>query len=256
MSSTIQKKKEANLRKKRSAVKSTLTKLGQRVIELEGNREHEDTTEAATLVLEKIRILQQEYKTHHEGVIDFIDAEDEDGLESESEILYQQEEYNDKLLLCLKRLISERGSQIQGNTKAIDRKLKDIEETLIETERSLNSLDDKLENLPTVQQHSEELQFCNDELRGVRDMLIMWNISDDHDLCSCTTKELTAKCTDSRSTTVHDSSNKFQKLEVPHFNGDIIGWRNFWSMFDATIHKQSKLTNIRRETSLSEASSA
>ena len=215
MSSTIQKKKEANLRKKRSAVKSTLTKLGQRVIELEGNMEHEDTIEAATLVLEKIRILQQEYKTHHEGIIDFIDAEDEDGLESESEILYQQEEYNDKLLLRLKRLISERGSQIQGNTKAIDRKLKDIEETLIETKRSLNSLDDKLKNLPTIQQHSEELQFCNDELRGVRDMLIMWNISGDHELaknyaelkklrfeCSCTTKELTAKCTDSRSTTV------------------------------------------------------
>ena len=137
MSSTIQKKKEANLRKKRSAVKSTLTKLRPRVIELEGNREHEDTTEAATLVLEKIRILQQEYKTHHEGIFDFIDAEDEDGLECESEILYQQEKYNDKLLLRLKRLISERGSQIQGNTKAIDRKLKDIEETLIETKRSL-----------------------------------------------------------------------------------------------------------------------
>ena len=47
-------------------------------------------------------------------------------------------------------------------------------------------------------------------------MLIMWNISDDHELaknyaelkklrfeCSCTTKELTAKCTDSRSTTVN-----------------------------------------------------
>ena len=86
MASTIQKKKEANLRKKRSAVKSTLTKLGQRVIELEGNMEHEDTIEAATLVLEKIRILQQEYKTYHEGIINFIDAEDEDGLESESEI--------------------------------------------------------------------------------------------------------------------------------------------------------------------------
>ena len=53
----------------------------------------------------------------------------------------------------------------------------------------------------------------------------MWNISDDHELaknyaelkklrfeCSCTTKELTAKCTDSRSTTVHDSSNKFKFL--------------------------------------------
>ena len=142
MSSNTQKKNEANLRKKRSAVKSTLTKLRQRVIELEANMEHEDTIEAAT---EKIRILQQEYKTHREGIIDFIDAEDEDGLECESEILYQQEEYNDKLLLRLKRLISERGSQIQGNTKAIDRKLKDIEETLIETKRSLNSLDDKLE---------------------------------------------------------------------------------------------------------------
>ena len=81
MSSNIQKKNEANLRKKRSAVKSTLTKLGQTVIELEANMEHEDTIEAATLVLEKIRILQQEYKTHHEGIIDFIDAEDEDGLE-------------------------------------------------------------------------------------------------------------------------------------------------------------------------------
>ena len=45
--------------------------------------EHEDTIEAATLVLEKIRILQQEYKTHHEGIIDFIDAEDE----CESEII-------------------------------------------------------------------------------------------------------------------------------------------------------------------------
>ena len=97
-------------------------------------------------------------------------------------------------------------------------------------------------------------------------MLIMWNISDDHELaknyaelkklsfeCSCTTKELTAKCTDSRSTTVHDSSNKFQKLEVAHFNGDIIGWRNFWSMFDATIHKQSKLTNIEKLLYLKQA---
>ena len=43
---------------------------------------------------------------------------------------------------------------------------------------------------------------------------------------------------------------KLPKIDVPHFNGNILNWRSFWEQFDVAIHSRTTLLNTGKMTYL------
>ena len=70
-----------NLRKGRGTVRKSITRLGNRLPELEAAAGHPDTTDHAKQQIAKLEKLVSELKSIHFQVIDLIDAEDEGALE-------------------------------------------------------------------------------------------------------------------------------------------------------------------------------
>ena len=33
-------------------------------------------------------------------------------------------------------------------------------------------------------------------------------------------------------------------LDIPHFTGDVLKWKEFWDMFDAAVHSNTKYANV------------
>ena len=90
--STEYEKAIASLKKRRSITKGTVTRLSGKVRELEADPKWPDIFQAATLVLEKIQGAEKEFKAIQEELIDTIDADNEEELQHEQEVLSQQEE--------------------------------------------------------------------------------------------------------------------------------------------------------------------
>ena len=51
---------------------------------------------------------------------------------------------------------------------------------------------------------------------------------------------------DSQRNTFSSSSVRLPKLEIPSFNGDTLRWTEFWDSFEATIHRNSSLSDVEK----------
>ena len=51
---------------------------------------------------------------------------------------------------------------------------------------------------------------------------------------------------DSQRHTFSSSSVRLPKLEIPSFNGDTLRWTEFWDSFEATIHRNSSLSDVEK----------
>lgn len=47
---------------------------------------------------------------------------------------------------------------------------------------------------------------------------------------------------------LHPPGVKLPKIDVPHFNGNILNWRLFWEQFDVAIHRRTTLLNTGKMT--------
>ena len=46
---------------------------------------------------------------------------------------------------------------------------------------------------------------------------------------------------------------KLPKLEIPRFDGNMLGWQSFWEQFEIIVHKDDELTNPERLVYLQQA---
>lgn len=71
----------ANLRKRRGVVCGSITRLSDRVAELEGTPGQPRNVHRARQLLAKLQTLESDYKTIHLQIVDLINEEDNDALE-------------------------------------------------------------------------------------------------------------------------------------------------------------------------------
>ena len=258
--STEYEKAIASLKKRRGTTKGTVTRLSGKVRELEADPKRPDIFQAATLVLEKIQGAEKEFKAIQEELIDTIDADNEEELQREQEVLSQQEEIIEELIIRLRMLLAG-GDDERRNAeiRTADRKVRSLGTALNEMSDKLAALSAAPEHIPVIQQFAEELISCKDDLKKVSNDLLHLDLEDDHELiklhsvikelhftCSCTTKRLLnhgPSTTDPKASTDSKVVAKLPKLEVPKFNGEILKWRSFWDMFKVSIHDQEGMSD-------------
>ena len=49
----------------------------------------------------------------------------------------------------------------------------------------------------------------------------------------------------SRSAT-YNNNHKLHKLDLPHFNGDVLNWQTLWDNFETSIHRNDTLTPVQK----------
>lgn len=77
----------SNLRKRRGVVRASITRLGNRLKELEGDPDQPDTADHAQQLTTKLESLDSDFKVHHLQLIDLIDSEDVSMLNIEQDTL-------------------------------------------------------------------------------------------------------------------------------------------------------------------------
>ncbi len=77
----------SNLRKRRGVLRASITRLGGRLTELEGTVDQPRTADHAKQLLNKLQSIESDFKKLHFELIDLIDEEDEDAMETEQGVI-------------------------------------------------------------------------------------------------------------------------------------------------------------------------
>ncbi len=77
----------SNLRKRRGVLRASITRLGGRLTELEGTVDQPRTADHAKQQLNKLQSIESDFKKLHFELIDLIDDEDEDAMETEQGVI-------------------------------------------------------------------------------------------------------------------------------------------------------------------------
>lgn len=148
----------SNLRKRRGTVRSSITKLGNRVTELEAATTNKDTVDHAKQHLTKLESLASELKAIHFQVIDLIADDDERSLEREQEYLDQIDDDIMSFTFRLQRLTRKPDTAASPTNRkaAATRKLLRVERNLTATEETLQSMTEDINTL-LVESHRDQL---------------------------------------------------------------------------------------------------
>ena len=77
----------SNLRKRRGVVRASVTRLNERIFELEGTTDVHHITDPAHQLLTKLQTLDSDFKKAHFDLIDLIDEADTTSLENEQAVI-------------------------------------------------------------------------------------------------------------------------------------------------------------------------
>ncbi len=126
---------------------------------------------------------------------------------------------------------------------------------LSSVDETLASLSPVVNNTCLFGQHEEQLLEFKRELSDVLNSLLQLDLEDDDEVlqsqsveekgifdCSLeVTKFLHSKA---HTTVASDAKGvKLPKLDIPTFNGDILGWKTSWEQFRISVHKRSNLSD-------------
>ena len=248
----------ANHKKRRGVVRASLTRLGTKVGELEGSTDQPDTLDHAKRLITKLECLDAEYKTHHYSIVDLTD--DEGGLAAEQTALDAHDENIAQLGIRIQRLITACSKSLDSNPhKIASKQLTCLKTRLSKVEESISSTSSDTDNTCLLKQHEEQLSEFKKELSDVRTSLLSLDLKDDDEVlqlqaavekaifdCSLNIKKLLHARVPTSSPSSDTKGVKLPKLDVPTFNGDILGWKSFWEQFCISVHDRSTLSDSEK----------
>ena len=110
----------SSLRKKRGASRSTVTRLGNQLRDLESDPEAAGASDRAKQLLVKLDDADSDFKTLHFQVLDIIDENDEEALKKEQDILDQHEDTVAALILRIQSVITHVTSTVNAPTLPLE----------------------------------------------------------------------------------------------------------------------------------------
>ena len=263
----------SNLRKRRGVVRASITRLGNRLKELEGSPDLPNIAEHAQQLTSKLESLDSEFRVHHLQLIDLID--DDPTLEKEQDTLDKLDDDVTSLSVRLSQLIV-RGRAAQsatptsgdGKASASSRKLSRLEKGLNQTHEAILDLASDPSDHSLLEQYQEQLSDYKRDLASVYEGLLALEVGDDDERLTlhCRLEKLLFECSHqlkkllgshlSEPTTVTSSDSsgvKLPKLDVPTFDGNILNWKQFWEQFAVSVHDRSNLSNAEKLVYLQQA---
>ena len=251
----------SNLRRRRGAVRGSITRLGGRLKDLEGAADRPDVGVHAKQLASRLDTLDSDFKTLHFQIVDLISDENAEELGKEQDALDKYEDDVSSLSVRLHKLLEKSHSPSNpGNRKALLRKLLCLESNLKSTETFLKSLPAPPDDLSLVDQHRERLTDHKTELAAIYDDLLSLDLEEGDDLfalhvrlekllfeCSHQAKrQLSLSSKPATSPAVDSRGVKLPKLDVPVFDGDILNWRQFWEQFSVSVHDRTSLSDVEK----------
>ena len=246
-------------KKRRGVARASITKLSNKITELEAQTSNPDALTIAESLVIKLKELNAEFRTHHLAIVDLTDDDEE--LSSEQGAL---DHHDDKMIEVgarLQRLIS---AITSSSKRATLKRLLHLKEKLRSIGESVSTATEDVDDgFCKLHQHEEQLLELKINLRDIRTTILGLDIEDTDPLteeqssvesaifeCSLAIKKQlhsNREENDSSTTSSTNSSGvRLPKLEVPTFDGDVLNWKNFWQQFQISVHDRSNLTNTEK----------
>jgi hypothetical protein len=248
-------RKISTLRKRRGVTRSSITRLGTRLQELESTSDQPNTPSHATQLATKLEVLDADFKSSHLQIVDLI--EDEEDLEKEQDTLDQHDDKVADFQLRLQRLcITDSTAAIVSTAERelLSRRLTRLERSLNSSHTAITELPDDYDDMSLIEQYQEQMSDFKAELNCLyRDMLAD-DIPDTDTLfmSHSSLEDLLFQCSrllrKHRSHPVPTGNHgvKLPKLDVPVFDGDLLNWRQFWEQFCISVHNRHDLADSEK----------
>lgn len=239
----------STVKKRRGVARASLTRLINRVKDLERESGETKTLELAQQMAQKLTDLDAEFRSQHNALVDLI--EDDATLSQEQETLDTHDDLVAELSVRIKHVIANSSSSANdSSSRIISRKLAHLQRTLDSIDSAIKGTTATISNMCQTQQYDERVADINRDLSKTRDDLHCMELAETDELlehqdqletqvfnCSVTIKKLLASMTapsePSSSVSSENLGVKLPKLNVLIFDGNILNWKSFWEQYTA-----------------------
>ena len=249
----------SGVRKKRGTTRGSITRLINRLEELEGKADQPMTFDLAQDMAKKLENLDKEFREYHYRLIDLIDEKEEEALRTEQDILDRHDDELADVNVRIKQLITVSSSSANsGHRKTISRRLSRLRKSIISAHDDVKLLTSSVD-VCLVHHHKECLRTFKTELKDVANDLIIMDLEDSDDLytshdqleeivleCVLAIKKLLSSLSLPVDSSVDNQGVKLPKLDAPTFDGKLISWKSFWDQFDIAIHSRTTLSKAEK----------
>ena len=241
-------------RRRRGVPRGIITKASNTVKDLERRATNPDVQHAANRALRNIENADVNFKRLHMATIELLESDAD--LNREQTILDEHEALVEDLTARINRLIVMDHGTIPDPRCIATKRLEHIEAKLAVVTDNVTKQSSKPDDKCVVSQWEERLCEVKQELSDVAKSPVMLDLDEkdallikQSNLESCVFDNSLAlkralseimKLESSRSSST--LSIKLSKIDVPAFNGDVIGWRTFWEQFNVSVHSRSDIS--------------
>lgn len=251
------------LRRRRGVTRSSITRLVNRLKELEATADQPATPGHAQQLLSKLNDLDSNFKELHMQIIDKV--EEDETLEQEQIVLDKHDDdiaaITARLQFLMKPILD---ASVNGNRRerrSISLKMSRVEKGLKVMEEQMADLVGDAEDVDIfiVQQYQEQLSDYKKDIAALYSDIIALEPEDDDELfvhhskletalfdCSHKMKKLISSQPESAATGASGTGVKLPKIDVPTFDGNLLHWRQFWEQFSISVHNRKNLTNSEK----------
>ena len=244
-------------RRRRGVVKASITKLTDRVLDLESRvaLSHTDRLEAKRFQ-ERLTNLDAEFRMYHLAVVDLL--EEEGDLAKEQADL---DDHDDRVTDLLRRLTHLATPEDRAEKAKLDprqclqRRLAHLEANLRKVSDAVSAAAEKTEvDRCLLEQYDEQQNGFKLELYDIsRGILSMdGDVSELSDYEARLSKAIFDVCLRIRRLlhipvpVAQRDGIKLPKIDVPTFDGDMLNWRTFWEQYEVSIHSRTQLTDAEK----------
>jgi hypothetical protein len=241
-------------RKRRGTIRSSITRLINRLTILEGKTAEPSTFDLAQDMVIKLSDLDKDFRAHHFQLLDLIDEADEEALGKEQEELDKLDDAMDDANTRVKLLILTSSSSANSPKRlALARRQSQLQKSLTSIHDAVAPLRAATVDVCLIRQFEERLQACKIELKELSTSFLSMNLEDSDALhtsqntlekltfdCNLIIKKLFAAATSSSATTSPSTADSKNSL-IGHRSGSNLmlpytvklvcpTWRN-WSTY-------------------------
>ena len=250
-----------NAKKRRGVARASLTRLGNRLKDLEGEHPEPKTLELTQRMSQKLSDLDSEFRTHHHALVDLID--DEEALAKEQETLDVHDDLVAELAVRVKQVIVASSPSSNDSSRRIaSRKLSHLQKSLTGIASIVSDASTHVSDMCLLRQYEERTNDINRDLAKTRDDMHRMELDDGDSLfklqdslesqvfdCSVTIKKLLSSASGPSKVSAPPSDSigvKLPKSDVPTFDGNILNWRSFWEQFSISVHDRAHLADSEK----------
>ncbi len=265
----------ATLKRRRGAIKASITKLATKVSELEDKEPSPSILTHAQQLSKRLEKLDSDFKTRHFSVIDVL--EDEQQLTLEQDVLDKHDDELAELDLRLQALmvptisappptLTDSDSRPLSGRTLLERRSAQLQVRLVSIHEKIVGLKEDGSEVHLLHLYQEHLADLKRELSELRNEMLAITADTSDPLISNAQKQednifdmsikvkkllfitpiSTSPAASPPTVTPEPHAVKLPKIDVPMFDGELLHWQTFWEQFSISVDKRSDISNTEK----------